>query len=98
MRLHPGIMPHSSSEPSLPGWPRLLRRCSCEKRLRLRSLIMNREKAIQLLNVYGKAWVTRDPDLIVTIFTEDATYNDPHEPEHIGRDAIRSYWMSKVVG
>jgi hypothetical protein len=59
---------------------------------------MTKEKALELLNIYGKAWVTRDPSLIVTIFTEDATYNDPHEPENIGRDAIRNYWVSKVVG
>lgn len=59
---------------------------------------MTKEKALELLNIYGKAWVTQDPDLVTTIFTENATYNDPHEPENIGRDAIRAYWMSKVVG
>jgi len=59
---------------------------------------MTKEQATKLLNIYGKAWVTRDPDLIVTIFTEDATYDDPHEPENIGREAIRSYWISKVIG
>ncbi len=60
--------------------------------------IMIKEKALELLNTYGKAWVTQNPDLIATIFTEDATYNDPHEPENIGREAIRAYWVSKVVG
>jgi hypothetical protein len=59
---------------------------------------MTREQATKLLNIYGKAWVTRDSDLITSIFTEDATYNDPHEPENIGREAIRSYWVSKVIG
>ncbi len=59
---------------------------------------MTKEEAIKLLNVYGEAWVKRDPDLIVTIFTEDASYNDPHEPENTGREAIRAYWVSKVVG
>lgn len=59
---------------------------------------MTKEQAIKLLNIYGEAWVKKDPDLIVTIFTEDATYNDPHEPENIGRDAIHAYWISKVVG
>lgn len=58
---------------------------------------MTKQKAQQLLEIYGKAWMTKDPDLIVTIFTEDAVYNDPHEPENIGRDAIRAYWISKVV-
>jgi len=59
---------------------------------------MTKEEAIKLLNIYGKAWVTLDPDLIVTIFTEDATYNDPREPENIGRAAIHAYWVNKVIG
>ncbi len=59
---------------------------------------MTKETAIKLLNTYGEAWVKRDPDLIVTIFTDDATYDDPHESENIGREAIRAYWVSKVVG
>ena len=59
---------------------------------------MTKDQATKLINTCGKAWVTRDPDLIVSIFTEDATYHDPHEPLNTGRDAIRSYWMSKVVG
>ena len=59
---------------------------------------MNKEEAARLLNIYGKAWVTRDPDLIISIFTEDATYDDPHEPKNIGLDAIRSYWITKVIG
>jgi len=58
---------------------------------------MNKEQAINLLNIYGKAWVTRDPDLILSIFTPDATYNDPRESENQGHAGIRSYWMNKVV-
>ena len=59
---------------------------------------MTREEAIKLLEIYGKAWETKDPELIITIFTEDATYNDPHEPENIGRDAIKEYWKYRVIG
>ena len=59
---------------------------------------MIKAKALELIEIYGRAWVTRDPDLIISIFTEDATYNDPREPENIGREAIRAYWISKVVG
>lgn len=58
---------------------------------------MTKEIAKKLLNIYGEAWVTRDPDLIISIFTDDATYNDPHESENIGKEAIRSYWVNKVV-
>ncbi len=59
---------------------------------------MTHEEATKLIEVYGKAWETRDPKLIVTIFTEDATYNDPKEPENIGREAIRQYWVTKIIG
>jgi hypothetical protein len=58
---------------------------------------MTKTEATKLLNIYGKAWVTQDPELILTIFTEDATYNDPHEPENHGHEGIRKYWQSKVV-
>ncbi len=59
---------------------------------------MTKEKATELLNTYGKAWEKRDPDLILTIFTPDATYNDPKELENQGREGIRAYWISKVIG
>ena len=58
---------------------------------------MTKDEAAALLEIYGKAWVTRDADLIVTIFTEDATYHDPREPENAGREAIRAYWTDKVI-
>lgn len=38
----------------------------------------------------------QDPDLIVQIFTDDATYDDPHEPLNVGREQIRAYWARKV--
>lgn len=59
---------------------------------------MTHEEAFKLIEIYGKAWETRDPELIVTIFTEEATYDDPHEVENIGRDAIKEYWKYKVIG
>jgi nuclear transport factor 2 (NTF2) superfamily protein len=59
---------------------------------------MTKEEAIKLIDIYEKAWETRDPELIITIFTDDATYNDPKEPENIGREAIKEYWQYKVVG
>jgi uncharacterized protein (TIGR02246 family) len=59
---------------------------------------MKKEEAQRLIQIYGEAWETRDPELIASIFTEDATYNDPKEPLNIGRDAIKQYWISKVIG
>ena len=59
---------------------------------------MTKQEAINLLEIYGKAWETRDPELILTIFTSDATYDDPKEPQNFGHDEIREYWISKVIG
>ncbi len=59
---------------------------------------MTKEKARKLIETYGKAWETKDPDLVVSLFTDDATYDDPHEPMSEGKEAIRQYWISKVIG
>lgn len=52
----------------------------------------------EVLGVYIRAWETQDPDLIVSIFTPDATYwervLDAPIPD---REAIRRYWETKVV-
>lgn len=58
---------------------------------------MTKEKAKELIEIYGNAWVKQDPALILSIFTLDATYLDPHEGEQRGHSGIRSYWQSKVV-
>jgi ketosteroid isomerase-like protein len=58
---------------------------------------MDKETATKLLTIYGEAWVTQNPNLIVSIFSDDATYNDPREPQNVGREAIREYWNKKVV-
>ena len=59
---------------------------------------MNKNEATKLLNIYGQAWVKQDPDLVLTIFTPDASYNDPKEPVNNGHGGIRAYWITKVVG
>ena len=59
---------------------------------------MNKDSAVKLLRTYGEAWEKRDPELILTIFTEDATYDDPKEPKNFGHAEIRKYWYAKVIG
>jgi ketosteroid isomerase-like protein len=53
--------------------------------------------ATQLIEVYGQAWMRQDPDLILTVFTKDATYHERvlQQAMH-GHDAIRQYWETKV--
>lgn len=51
-----------------------------------------------VLDVYIRAWEQQDSDLIVTIFTEDATYHERVLGAPIpGREAIWRYWQNKVV-
>jgi ketosteroid isomerase-like protein len=53
----------------------------------------------EVLNTYIQAWQDQDPDLIVTIFAESATYHERVLKDPIpNREAIRQYWQDKVVG
>lgn len=58
---------------------------------------MTHEEATKLIEIYGMAWETKDPELIATIFNDEATYNDPKEKENIGLEQIKEYWKYKVV-
>jgi SnoaL-like domain len=42
---------------------------------------------------YGRAWVGRDPEAAVALFTEDAVYHShPFREPHTGSEGIRDYW------
>lgn len=59
---------------------------------------LTKQDVRDVLDIYVRAWETQDPDLIVTIFTPDATYHERVLQDPIpGRDAIREYWETKVV-
>jgi hypothetical protein len=62
------------------------------------SMSLGKQDVRNLIDIYLRAWTTRDPDLILTIFTPTATYHERvlGEPicDHAG---IREYWQSKVV-
>jgi len=50
------------------------------------------------IDTYLRAWMQQDPDLIVTIFTDDATYHERVLGEPIRtRAGIYDYWQSKVA-
>jgi hypothetical protein len=57
-----------------------------------------KQEVRDVLDVYIRAWVDQDPDLIVTIFTDAATYHERVLEEPIrDREGIRAYWQAKVV-
>lgn len=50
------------------------------------------------IDTYLRAWMDQDPDLIVTIFTADATYHERVLADPIRTLAgIKEYWETKVV-
>jgi ketosteroid isomerase-like protein len=62
-------------------------------------MTLTKQHVREVLAVYIRAWETQDPDLITTIFTDGATYHERVMGEPIrGRDGIRTYWQTKVVG
>lgn len=61
-------------------------------------MILSQEHARSVVDVYIRAWVTQDPDLILTVFTEDATYHErPLEAPIRDHSGIRRYWQEKVI-
>ena len=59
---------------------------------------LTRQDVQDVVDTYIRAWVEKDPDLIVTIFTDTATYHERVLEEPIrNREGIRQYWQSKVV-
>jgi ketosteroid isomerase-like protein len=48
----------------------------------------------RIMDAYKRAWEELDPALVVTVFTDDATYQeDPFSEPMAGREAIRAYWQ-----
>ena len=59
---------------------------------------LTRQDVQDVVDTYIRAWVEKDPDLIVTIFTETATYHERVlEAPIANQEGIREYWQTKVV-
>ena len=59
---------------------------------------LTRQAVRDVVDTYIRAWVEQDPDLIVTIFTDTATYHERVLEAPIqNREGIRAYWQEKVV-
>ncbi|HEX3091270.1 MAG TPA: nuclear transport factor 2 family protein [Candidatus Angelobacter sp.] len=54
---------------------------------------------MKVIDVYQEAWKKRDPDLITTIFTDNAVYHEYVLAKPIrGKTGIWHYWQSRVAG
>ncbi len=57
-----------------------------------------KERVLKVMETFGLAWRGQDSDLILSIFSEDATYQEgPFATPMKGHAAIRQYWETKVV-
>lgn len=60
--------------------------------------MLTKDDVREVIGVYIQAWETQDEELILTIFTEGATYHERIMREPIpDRESIGAYWRSKVV-
>ncbi|MFP7672830.1 nuclear transport factor 2 family protein [Marivita sp. S0852] len=55
---------------------------------------MDKQDIQDWLDQYGQAWVEGDPQQIVGLFTNDATYQEtPFVEAMVGHAAIKKYWQ-----
>ena len=58
----------------------------------------DRALARSLVETYLRAWRLQEVDLLDEVFTDDAVYRErAYSNRYVGRDQIRSYWITKVI-
>ncbi len=61
-------------------------------------MALTKPEVRKVVERYIRAWVEQDPDLILTVFTESATYHERvFEKPICHHKGIRQYWQEKVV-
>lgn len=59
---------------------------------------MKEQHVQEWLDEYGRAWANGDPDHVVTLFSDTATYREtPFDEPMIGRQEIREYWQKNAA-
>jgi ketosteroid isomerase-like protein len=59
---------------------------------------LDRQTVLRVLSIYQEAWETQNPEIILTIFTPEATYQErPFAEPFRGHRGIRCYWETKVL-
>jgi hypothetical protein len=62
-------------------------------------MTLTKQDVRDVVDLYIRAWVEQDADLIETIFTDTATYHERvFETPIQDRRGIREYWKTKVIG
>lgn len=59
--------------------------------------MVSKQRAEEILKIYGEAWVEQDIDKILSIFTNDGTYHERVlKTPFRGHKEIAEYWKTKV--
>lgn len=60
--------------------------------------MVSRKVVLKTIEKYKNAWITRDPESILEIFTKNGKYHERVlKKPFVGHSQIRKYWKDKVV-
>ncbi|MDA3856140.1 MAG: nuclear transport factor 2 family protein [Candidatus Woesearchaeota archaeon] len=60
--------------------------------------MVEKKVVLDLIEIYKKAWITQDPEMIITIFHENCEYGEYLlKGAYKGHQEIKDYWQRKVV-
>lgn len=60
---------------------------------------LNRKTVENIYAIYADAWINRDPEKIITIFTPGAVYHEYFfKKPFVGHAEIKKYWKKVVAG
>ncbi len=60
--------------------------------------MVDRKTAEDIVSKYAEAWINKDPETVVKLFTPDAVYQEwAFDKPFIGHEQIKRYWQEKIV-
>jgi hypothetical protein len=60
--------------------------------------MLKRKTALEIVRRYGDAWINKDPEAIVSLFTNNGRYHEyVLKKPYLGHSGIRKYWERNVV-
>lgn len=64
----------------------------------MQSKNLDKKTVEHILAIYADAWISQDPEKILSIFTQDGSYHERVlQKPYIGHSEIKKYWEDKVV-
>jgi len=63
--------------------------------------MLSRDVVERIVDLYGEAWTTQNPDLLSKIFTDDVVYMErvfDRKATFVGLGAVKEYWQRQIVG